>query len=86
MTRRPQTSAYVSEVDYPTGFYANQAPAHLAFVCALNGVAAPDPGGRYREGSGRKPGATLTVPGLGCAITVGHVYENPYPVSEYCAV
>ncbi len=62
MTDERPASAYVSEVDYPAGFYANQAPVHLSYVAALNGVRGPDPDGSYRYcelGSGA--GKTLAV-------------------------
>ncbi len=62
MTGERQTSAYVSEVDYPAGFYANQAPVHLSYVAALNGIRGPDPDRPYRYcelGSGA--GKTLAV-------------------------
>ena len=42
------SSSYVTEVDYPAGFSPNQAPVHLGYVCALNGVKGPDPAGAYR--------------------------------------
>lgn len=62
LTAPLKASAYVSEVDYPAGFYANQAPVHLAYVCALNGVQAPDPGGRYRYCElGAGAGKTLAI-------------------------
>ncbi len=32
----------LTSLDYPSGYYHEQAPVHLNFICALNGVAAPD--------------------------------------------
>ena len=32
----------LTSLDYPSGFYHEQAPVHLNYICALNGVAAPD--------------------------------------------
>lgn len=62
MTERNPSSAYVSEVDYPAGYYANQAPVQLAYVCALNGIRAPDPAGPYRYCElGAGVGKTLAV-------------------------
>ena len=66
MTDEPPTSApssaYVSEVDYPAGFYANQAPVHLSYVSALNGIRGPDPAGPYRYCElGAGAGKTLVV-------------------------
>lgn len=29
---------YVAGIDYPTGFFREQSPAHLSFACVLNGV------------------------------------------------
>jgi hypothetical protein len=31
------TAGYASDVEYTTGFYAEQAPGYLNLVCALNG-------------------------------------------------
>ena len=62
MTQTKPASAYVSEVDYPAGFYANQAPVHLSYVCALNGVRGPDPARPYRYCElGAGAGKTLAV-------------------------
>lgn len=32
----------LNKIDYPTGFYPDQAPVHLKYVCALQGKATPD--------------------------------------------
>ncbi len=62
MTAAKEPSAYVSEVDYPAGFYANQAPVHLSYVCALNGIKGPNPAGPYRYCElGAGAGKTLAV-------------------------
>ncbi len=62
MTDEREASAYVSEVDYPAGFYANQAPVHLSYVSALNGVRGPDPDSAYRYCElGAGAGKTLAV-------------------------
>ena len=36
------TDGYVSDIEYSAGFYAEQAPAHLALTCLLNGVEPPE--------------------------------------------
>ncbi len=62
MSDERESSAYVSEVDYPAGFFPNQGPVHLTYVAALNGVRGPDPDGPYRYcelGSGA--GKTLAI-------------------------
>ena len=62
MTDEREASAYVSEVDYPAGFYANQAPVHMAYVAAPNGIRGPDPDGPYRYCElGAGAGKTLAV-------------------------
>ena len=62
MTDKQSGSEYVSEVDYPAGFYANQAPVHLSYVSALNGVRGPDPSADYRYCElGAGAGKTLAV-------------------------
>lgn len=38
---------YVSDIEYTTGFYHEQAPARIAFACLLNGVAPPRWTGAY---------------------------------------
>ncbi len=48
MVERSSSQSYITDVEYPVGFSANQAPAHLCYIGALNGVAGPDPGGVYR--------------------------------------
>lgn len=44
----PATSSEALKVEYPTTFFHDHAPAHLGFVCALNGIAGPKPDGAYR--------------------------------------
>lgn len=54
--------SYVTEVDYPACFALNQAPVHLNYICALNGVAGVglDRGFRYCE-LGCGAGKTVNV-------------------------
>jgi len=35
------SSSPLRDVDYPCGFYREQAPIHLKYICALNGVGSP---------------------------------------------
>ncbi len=37
----------LESIDYPAGFYPDQAPVHLNYVCALNGVHAPRTDGSF---------------------------------------
>ncbi len=48
MVERSSSQSYITDVEYPVGFSANQAPAHLCYIGCLNGVAGPDQGGFYR--------------------------------------
>jgi len=56
------SASYVKEVDYPASFALNQAPVHLNYVAALNGVMGPrlDQGFRYCE-LGCGAGKTVNV-------------------------
>lgn len=41
------TAGYASDVEYTTGFYAEQGPGHLNLVCALNGYEPPTLSGPF---------------------------------------
>lgn len=47
----PDQALSLGSIDYPGGFYSEQAPIHLKFICALNGVPTPsiDTGFSYCE-------------------------------------
>ena len=65
----------LGSVDYPSGFYHEQAPVHLNYVCALNGTATPNlaDGFRYCE--------------LGCgAGETTCILAAAYPRSEFVGI
>nr|WP_315401726.1 class I SAM-dependent methyltransferase [uncultured Duganella sp.] len=41
------TAGYVSDIEYTSGFYAEQAPGYLNLVCALNGYEPPSLAGKF---------------------------------------